>query len=42
VRTIDDILIAASGNRISPLQLERLRNFAAVMGLKEPVYIEGG
>jgi response regulator RpfG family c-di-GMP phosphodiesterase len=42
VRTKDDILIAASGNRISPLQLERLRNFAAVMGLKEPVYIEGG
>jgi hypothetical protein len=42
VRTKDDILIAASGNRISPLQLERLRNFAAVMGLKEPVYIEEG
>jgi response regulator RpfG family c-di-GMP phosphodiesterase len=40
VRTRDGILVAAAGIRLSALQLERLRNFASVMGLKEPIYVD--
>jgi len=42
VRTRDGMLSAAAGNSISALQLERLRNFAAFKGLKEPIYVELG
>lgn len=41
VRTNDDMLIAPSGTTVSPLLLERLRNFASTGGLKEPLYIAG-
>lgn len=40
IKTIQDILIVAAGTRITPLILERLRNFAALSGLKLPVYVE--
>ena len=40
VKTNDDVLIVTAGTRISPLLLERLKNFATVSGLKEPIYIE--
>ena len=41
IRTIQDVLIVAAGTRITPLILERLRNFAALAGLKLPIYVEG-
>lgn len=40
IKTIQDILIVAAGTRITPLILERLRNFAALSGLKLPIYVE--
>lgn len=39
IKTLDDVLIVTAGNRITPLLLERLKNFAAIGGLKEPIYI---
>ncbi len=39
VRTSDDVLIIGSGATISPLMLERLRNFASLSGLKSPVHV---
>lgn len=41
IRTNQDILIVGSGTKITPLILERLRNFASLGGLKLPVYVEG-
>lgn len=40
VTTKDGLLIIAAGNRISPSLLERLRNFAALSGVREPIYVE--
>lgn len=40
ITTRDGLLIIGSGNRISPSLLERLRNFALLSGLKEPIYVE--
>lgn len=40
VTTKDGLLIIAAGNRITPSLLERLRNFAALSGVKEPIYVE--
>jgi response regulator RpfG family c-di-GMP phosphodiesterase len=40
VRTPDDTLIVPAGNRISQMVLEKLANFAALSGLKEPIYVE--
>lgn len=41
VRTVQDVMIIAAGTRISPLILERLRNFASLEGLKLPIHVEG-
>lgn len=41
IRTKQDILIVGAGTKITPLILERLRNFASLGGLKLPVYVEG-
>jgi hypothetical protein len=41
IRTNQDVLIVAAGTRLTPLILERLRNFAALAGLKLPIYVEG-
>lgn len=40
VTTHDGLLILAAGNRVSPGLLERLRNFAALSGVREPLYVE--
>jgi response regulator RpfG family c-di-GMP phosphodiesterase len=40
VLTSQNLLIIAAGNRVSPSLLERLRNFAALSGVKEPIYVE--
>lgn len=40
VTTRDGLLILAAGNRVSPSLLERLRNFAALSGVREPLYVE--
>ncbi len=40
VTTKEGLLIIAAGNRISPGLLERLRNFAALSGVREPIYVE--
>lgn len=41
IRTNQDVLIVAAGTRLTPLILERLRNFAALAGLKLPIHVEG-
>ncbi len=41
IRTVQDVLIVATGTKITPLILERLRNFASLQGLKLPIYVEG-
>lgn len=41
IRTTQDILIVGAGIKLTPLILERLRNFASLGGLKLPIYIEG-
>ena len=40
IRTKQDVLIVAAGTKITPLMLERLRNFASLSGLKLPIYVE--
>ncbi len=40
VTTKDGMLIISAGNRITPSLLERLRNFATLSGVKEPIYVE--
>ena len=39
--TKQDILIVGAGTKITPLILERLRNFASISGLKLPIHVEG-
>jgi response regulator RpfG family c-di-GMP phosphodiesterase len=41
VFTNDGVLIVPAGTKLSPMLLEKLRNFAALSGVKEPVYISG-
>ncbi len=41
IRTKQDILLVGAGTRLTPLILERLRNFASLEGLKLPIYVEG-
>jgi response regulator RpfG family c-di-GMP phosphodiesterase len=36
----DGTLIVVSGNRITPTLMERLRNFNALSGVKEPIFVE--
>lgn len=40
VQTRDGILIVATGNRVTPALMERLRNFLQLSGIREPVYVE--
>lgn len=40
ILTKQNLLIVAAGNRISPMLLERLRNFAALAGVREPIHVE--
>ncbi len=41
IYTVDGILIVTAGTKISLLLLERIRNFAKLCGLKEPLYVQG-
>lgn len=40
LETKDGVLIISAGNRITPPLLQRLRNFAALSGIKEPIHVE--
>lgn len=40
IRTKEGTRIITAGNRISPMLLQRLRNFEKVSGIEEPIYIE--
>jgi response regulator RpfG family c-di-GMP phosphodiesterase len=40
IRTKQDVLIVAAGTKLTPLMLERLRNFASLEGLKLPICVE--
>jgi response regulator RpfG family c-di-GMP phosphodiesterase len=40
VKTTDGTLILTTGTKISPAMLEKLRNFAHLSGIHEPLYIE--
>jgi response regulator RpfG family c-di-GMP phosphodiesterase len=41
LETKDGVLIISAGNRITPPLLQRLRNFATLSGIKEPIHVEG-
>jgi response regulator RpfG family c-di-GMP phosphodiesterase len=38
--TTDNIMVISSGTKLTPFVMERLRNFASLSGLKEPIYVE--
>jgi response regulator RpfG family c-di-GMP phosphodiesterase len=38
--TKDNVLIVSKGNKITPALLMRLRNFSALSGIREPIYVE--
>jgi len=40
IETCDGMMIVTAGNKISPLLLQKLKNFAAISGIKEPIYVE--
>ena len=40
VYTADNVLIVKAGTRVSAMLLERLRNFARLQGLREPLEVE--
>jgi hypothetical protein len=40
IETSDGMMIVTAGNKISPLLLQKLKNFAAISGIKEPIYVE--
>ena len=40
VQTKENILIVSAGYKISPMILERLRNFSKLTGVREPIFIE--
>jgi response regulator RpfG family c-di-GMP phosphodiesterase len=39
IETKDGTMIVGAGNRLTPALLHRLRNFSALSGIKEPIYI---
>lgn len=39
INTRDGVMVIGAGTRVTPLILERLRNFSSVSGLEEPLYI---
>lgn len=40
IRTTDNVLVVGAGVKLTPLIMERLRNFASLSGLKEPILVE--
>lgn len=40
IQTMDGILIVAAGNQITPPLIQRLRNFSALSGIREPILVE--
>jgi len=40
IETSDGMMIVLAGNKISPLLLQKLKNFATISGIKEPIYVE--
>jgi response regulator RpfG family c-di-GMP phosphodiesterase len=38
--TVDGVMVVSAGTKLTPLIMERLRNFASLSGLKEPIHIE--
>ncbi|MFO1512619.1 MAG: response regulator [Verrucomicrobiota bacterium] len=40
IRTSDNVLVVGAGTKLTPLIMERLRNFASLSGLKEPIQVE--
>jgi response regulator RpfG family c-di-GMP phosphodiesterase len=40
LRTMDGTLLVTKGNKISPLLIQKLRNFAELSGIQEPIYIQ--
>jgi response regulator RpfG family c-di-GMP phosphodiesterase len=41
LETKDGVLIISAGNRITAPLMQRLRNFATLSGIKEPIHVEG-
>lgn len=41
VYTMDGVMVVKGGTRVTPMLVERLRNFARLQGLREPLEVEG-
>jgi response regulator RpfG family c-di-GMP phosphodiesterase len=41
INTREGVMVIGAGTRLTPLIMERLRNFASITGLEEPIFIEG-
>jgi response regulator RpfG family c-di-GMP phosphodiesterase len=40
LETKDNILLVTAGNKITPMLMHRLRNFASLYGIHEPIFVE--
>ena len=40
LETRDGVLIAKAGSYVSKMMLQRVKNFAELSGIKEPIYVE--
>jgi hypothetical protein len=41
VETEEGLLVLKSGTELTPVVLQRLRNFAAINPIKQPIYVRG-
>ena len=42
IETSDGVMIVGAGTVVTPMLLEKLRNFATLNGIREPIRVEGG
>jgi response regulator RpfG family c-di-GMP phosphodiesterase len=40
IETVENVLVVSAGQRISPMMLELIRNFAKISGIKEPISVQ--
>lgn len=40
IETVENVLVVSAGQRISPMMLELIRNFAKISGIKEPIAVQ--
>ncbi len=40
IETLDGVMLVGGGTLVTPMLLEKLKNFAAINGIREPIYIQ--